>query len=314
MSLKITSSSSNSLTDRPNETQNNNTHQEEIITPEQREIQILQAINTSSNDDDNDTPARGNNQTIRHSTNQSRATNKNTRNNYKTTPRNTTENPRHPEQNQETKMSAGQAKNIAEWKALFNKAREQLPKPQEQTKTTKHSGIQPTIMPIYGNEPFGDNVDKIPEENNFRIYFQNVNGLEKGTRKWEDMLQEMKTRQVSVCGFAKTNTEWHAKKTTSRLKAKLRSIAGQATMSTSTTNLKFKSIYKPGGTATIALQNWSGRVTKTITNNSGQGRWSGFQLRTKTRQLIVLTVYRVPQKSIKQVGYKTTYAQQWVIQ
>jgi hypothetical protein len=65
----------------------------------------------------------------------------------------------------------------------------------------------------------------------------------------------MTTRQVSVCGFAETNTKWHAKKTKARLKAKIRKIAGQATMTTSTTNLKFKTIYKPGGTATIALKN-----------------------------------------------------------
>jgi hypothetical protein len=48
----------------------------------------------------------------------------------------------------------------------------------------------------------------VSEGNNFRIYFQNVNGIGKGTRKWEDMIQEMQARKVSVCGFAETNTEW----------------------------------------------------------------------------------------------------------
>jgi hypothetical protein len=71
---------------------------------------------------------------------------------------------------------------------------------------------------------------------------QNVNGLAVGkcTRKWEDVIQKITTRQVSVCGFVETNTELHAEKTKARLKAKLRNITGQATMTTSTTNLKFK--------------------------------------------------------------------------
>jgi hypothetical protein len=132
MSLAITSPSSYSTTETPTITNNNNTQQVETITPEQREILILQAINSSSNDNDNDTPTRGNNQNIGHSLNQSRATNMNTRNNYKSTPRNIAETPRNAEQNQETNNNAGHAKNIADWKALFNKAREQLPKPQEQ--------------------------------------------------------------------------------------------------------------------------------------------------------------------------------------
>jgi hypothetical protein len=104
------------------------------------------------------------------------------------------------------------------------------------------------------------------------------------------------------------------RKTKARIKAKLRNITGQATMTTSTTNLKFKTICKPGGRTTIAMRKCSGRVLETVTDPSGQGRWSGFQLRTKDKNLIIITVYRVTQKSINQVGYKTTYAQQWVVE
>ena len=136
----------------------------------------------------------------------------------------------------------------------------------------------------------------------------------KGTRKWEDMIQEMNTRKVRVCGFAERNFKWNKTKTTARLKAKLRNIAGKVTMTTSTTNLKFKTNYKPGGTATIALHKWSGRVMETIKDKSGQGRWSGFQLRTKDKNIVIITVYQVPQQSIDEVGHKTTYAQQWVVE
>ena len=60
----------------------------------------------------------------------------------------------------------------------------------------------------------GDIMDMTNQDYTFRIYFQNVNSLAvgKGTQKWEDMIQEMTTRQVSECGFAETNTEWQAEK------------------------------------------------------------------------------------------------------
>jgi hypothetical protein len=40
--------------------------------------------------------------------------------------------------------------------------------------------IQPTIMQIKGNEAIGNTMDKAHQENNFRISFQNVNGLADG--------------------------------------------------------------------------------------------------------------------------------------
>jgi hypothetical protein len=223
MGLLITSSSSSSInleeqTNKQDNTYNDtnkntnnyheNQHHGKIMTLKEREMKFLQEINSSNANDNNDNPPGNNPRNIEQLKIQSRATNTTTRNNYNNKPRipvskihyvNT-------EQNQET--NAGRAKNIEEWKAIFNKARENISKPQEQTKTTPHYGIQPTIMPIKGNETFGDIMDKINQDNTFQIYFQNVNGLavSKGTRKWEDIIQEMTTRQVSVCGFAETNT------------------------------------------------------------------------------------------------------------
>ena len=83
-------------------------------------------------------------------------------------------------------------------------------------------------------------------------------------------------------------------------------------MATSTSAIQVTSYYKPGGTATIALNKWSGRVNEQIHDKTGQGRWSGFKLRAH-RPIIVVTAYRVPQTSIDQVGHKTAYAQQWAV-
>jgi hypothetical protein len=291
MSLQITSSSSSSIN---SETTNNNQdktqettittknqdkqYHEEIMTPKQRETKKLQAINSSNANDNNDDSPGSKINNIGYTIIPSRATNNTTRKNHKNTSSLIPELKHHQEQTkpiqESTPNTSKRAKNIEEWKAIFSKARETRPKTQEQPKTTqRYRGIQPTIMPIEGNEAFGNPMEPIDQEKTFRIYFQNVNGLEigKGTRKWEDIIQEMTTRQVSVCGIAETNTEWHAEKTKSTNQSKLRNITGQATMTTSTTNLKFKTIYKPGGTATIAIRKWSGRVLKEVTDPSGQG-------------------------------------------
>ena len=304
------------MSETPTKGENVYNNENEIMTPKQREIKILQAINSSNANDIDEMPRRDIRRFKGHLTNKSRETNNASRNNYMNKSRIQQETTTSNDKNQETTPNTTRAKNIAEWSELFNKARKQIPKPQEKTPARTDNKVQPTIMKTGENETFGDNMDIAQQENNFRIYFQNINGLAagKGTRKWEDIIQEMTTRQVSVCGFAETNTEWQAEKTRARIKAKLRKVAGQATITTSTTNLKFKTIYKPGGTATIALKKWSGRVSETVLDSSGQGRWSGFQLRTQTSNLVIITVYRVAQKSIDQVGYKTTYAQQWVVE
>jgi hypothetical protein len=220
--------SSNSITsEATTERENKHNTDQEIMTPRQREIIILQVINLSNANDNNENPRGDNQRHIRHLINQSRATN----NNYKNTPRPIHETQLSKDRNQETNTNTSRAINIAQSKELFTKSREQIPKPQEQPSPQMNNKIQPIIMRINGNEAVGNTVDQTQQENNFRIYFQNVNGLAvgKGTRKWEDMIQEMTTRQVSVCGFAETNTKWHAKKAKARLKANLRKVAGQAT-------------------------------------------------------------------------------------
>jgi hypothetical protein len=307
-------------------------NQETIKKNKQIELNILQAINSSNDDENEEQQTQEHPSNIAHfQKNQPRATTKTTKG------RNTNENPtnntkenqdkmqatnsqQEPEDNQgpnqETHNNPRIAKNIEDWNELFRKAREKLPAPTNKQSDQRTEKIQPTIMPISGNSEFGDSINSNPKTNNFRLYFQNVNGLAvgKGTRKWEDIINEMKTRKVSVCGFAETNVEWQAKNTKARLKSKLRHIAGKSTMTTSTTSLKFKSTYKPGGTTTIALNDWAGRVIQTVKDPSGQGRWSGFQMRTKNHNIVIVTAYRVPQQSIDQVGYKTTYAQQWVVE
>ena len=203
------------------------------------------------------------------------------------------------------------------WKELFDKLRYCRPTP---THNLNNEGagnrtIQQIILPQADNNPIGDTMnDASGEPNNFRIYSQNVNGLNagRGTGKWEGILEMANTNNVSIMGLSETNTEWNNYRLTSRLKAKLRKHSNHGHMTHSTSSIKVSSYYKPGGTATIALNKWSGRITNCITDTSGQGRWSGFILRAR-KPIVVITAYRVPQSSIDNVGYKTAYAQQWAV-
>jgi hypothetical protein len=136
-------------------------------TVKEREIKFLQEINSSNANDNNDESPGNNPRYIEYLKIQPRATNTTSRNDYNNKPR-TPVSKKHygnTEQNQET--NAERAKNIEEWKAIFSKARENIPKPQEKTKATPHYGIQPIIMPIKGNETFGDIMDKINKDNTF---------------------------------------------------------------------------------------------------------------------------------------------------
>jgi hypothetical protein len=141
-------------------------HQEEIMTPKQRETNILQAINSCNADDNNDDSPGNNLSNIGQPTIPSRATSNITSKNYGNVPRLLPELKQQldkTEQNQEANLNTSKrAKNIEEWKAIFNKARETIPKTEEQPKITKiHRGIQPTIMPIEGNEAFGNTMETI---------------------------------------------------------------------------------------------------------------------------------------------------------
>ena len=112
-------------TNNPHENQ----HHGEIMTLKERVIKILQEIYSSNANDNIDDPPGNNPRNIEHLTIQSRATTTTTRNDYKNKSRIPVSKKHYgnTEQNQETNRNAGRAKNIEEWKAIFNKARENIP-------------------------------------------------------------------------------------------------------------------------------------------------------------------------------------------
>ena len=209
-----------------------------------------------------------------------------------------------------------QQQSSREWRQFFNNIRHNIPR-QLGTQQQHHSNTLQTIISPANkkdNKPIGDTLNNDEVSNTFRIYFQNINGVTagKGTGKWDNILQTMVKKNVSIFGLAETNIEWNNHKLSSRLKAKVRRTCQHANIATSTSSIQSATAYKPGGTSTIAIKQWTGRITDQIKDTTSQGRWSGLKLRAP-RPIAIITAYRVTQNSIDQAGHKTAYAQQWAV-
>jgi hypothetical protein len=162
--------------------------------------------------------------------------------------------------------------------------------PQPTNLTREEPRIQPTIFPQNGNTAIGDNIDPIEDNKTFRIYYQNVNGISasKGTSKWNEINETM-TRGHK--GLTETNIEWNKYKNQLIMKSVLRKHFKQAIMQTSTTTMNFTDDYKPGGTCTVTTNKWMRRTLTTISDDTGQGRWSGTVIRAHWYNIAIITVY-----------------------
>ena len=143
-----------------------------------------------------------------------------------------------------TPAETRQTYNATAWKELFDNYRQRQPNKTTDTITPKTT-LQPLLTRRTDNQPIGDAMTPDEDNNIFRIYFQNINGLNvgKGTGKFEGILSTANNNNVSVMGLAETNTEWNNPRLTSRIKAKLRQQSNHAHMTTSTSAIKVTSYY-----------------------------------------------------------------------
>jgi hypothetical protein len=114
----------------------------------------------------------------------------------------------------------------------------------------------------------------IDEKCRLRHVGGDVNGMipinnNKGMTAMEGNLKELQAGSVSII---ETNVEWkkiQSRETTNHL---LRKTWGGVELCSS--DVRFKGRYKPGGTETVALVNWSHRVVGRGRDPTGCGRWS----------------------------------------
>jgi hypothetical protein len=119
--------------------------------------------------------------------------------------------------------------------------------------------------------------------------------------------------QAGSVSMIETNVEWkhfQYRETTNQL---LRKSFGGARVEFCTSDVSFKGRYKPGGTDTAALGNWSHIVVGSGRDPTGCGRWSYVTYGGKGSKLITyISAYRVCNKT--NPGDRTAWRQQYQTQ
>jgi hypothetical protein len=147
------------------------------------------------------------------------------------------------------------------------------------------SHLYAATTPIGG---YDDRPMPIDEKCILRHVGGNVNGMipinnDKGMTA---MAGNLKGLQAGSLSMIETNVEWknfQYRETTNQL---LKKTFGGARVEFCTSDVSFEGRYKPGGTATAALGNWSHRVVGSDRDPTGCGRWSYVTYGGKDSKLI----------------------------
>ena len=127
-----------------------------------------------------------------------------------------------------------------------------------------------------------------------RIYFQNINGIAAGGNllKAEETIIAWKAIGVDIFGWAETNVNFnHPKDPKSTLKQKIHKQHNLYSVETSSSGIETKNFHQPGGVATVITGKITGRIKKRYSDE--MGRWAGYTICGKARQLTILTAYQV---------------------
>ena len=152
------------------------------------------------------------------------------------------------------------------------------------------------------------------DDNSFRVYFQNLNGL-KMTNDDDFFVSAvgfLSTFRASVACFAETNVNWKKDEAYNRVLTQMRNCFQSAKLVTSSSGLSSQTINQQGGTCTAVLGKWSAR--KQSSGHEAKGSFSWLRLRGRRGRFVtIITCYRVLQVSSIGLGAATAYVQQETI-
>jgi hypothetical protein len=136
----------------------------------------------------------------------------------------------------------------------------------------------------------------IDEHDTLRHVGGNENGIkpyhnDKGMISMSSNLRGFQAGSVSII---KSNVEWQEYEWRENTCQTIRKTFGDAWVEYRTSKTKFEGLYKPGGTVTAALGNWSHRVIDSGSDATGCGRWSYVTYGGRGgKRFTYITVYRV---------------------
>ena len=156
---------------------------------------------------------------------------------------------------------------------------------------------------------------EIPEDGSVaRIFYQNhhLRPTKDGALIKLEM-ERLKQKQVAFVALSETNNNWKSGLVKECFRKAVSKTWEPAKFRSSTSDWKSNSIYKPGGTVTMATGRWSGRVSMAGQDPWRLGRFSYVGTKGKSgAKLLIITLYRVGANiSIKRDGPKTVHHQEW---
>jgi hypothetical protein len=204
---------------------------------------------------------------------------------------------------------------------LYSKRRVS-PKPLPIPQIRKTLAMQPTLYDYAFFKPYcsqseqdpdvwGHVMESIDEKNTLRLVVQNPNGI-KPQMLYSDLgfgLHVCESIGVGVISMSETNVNWNQSWQANATKGFFKKLWQHSTLQPSISEEKFHSAYKPGGTLTAVVGNWTSRVVERGVDPHGMERWSFITLRgSNDVKVIFITAYCVCDD--KQVGPKTACKQQ----
>ena len=183
-------------------------------------------------------------------------------------------------------------------------------------KETLHTQLNTTII-HYDNTFKGDKIS-ILDKDCMRIFYLNINGinLKKWTHSLVKLCSNLKEIGIDIISLIETNIHWKINYIISKFKSSLQKFwtNNKITYSTSKTKTAWNSDCKPGGTATISVNNLSSSIIAKSEDPSGMGRWSTLAVLGKNiKRTTIITMYRPCNVMIENVGVTTVIKQQWLI-
>jgi hypothetical protein len=184
--------------------------------------------------------------------------------------------------------------------------------------------VPPHIVPLseyvdYNKDVllFGHAPEQIEEDKTWCLVGGNTNGIKTYGRAADliSVLERLKLLQAGTVVFQEKNLEWHNKGYRDEFqKLLVKKAFGAARVDYSTTKDKFEIFpFKPGGTASAALDKIVHRVVKTGRYDTGCGRWSYITFNGKeNKHITVINAYTVC--SQRDPGNTTASKQQQCIQ
>ena len=189
---------------------------------------------------------------------------------------------------------------VLRWKQIF---------PQKPTNDNDDEIPSDYAYPIE-NDPWGDRLSS-KDPDHIRILFQNIYGLQydKFGGKLNTVCATVRTTDIDIIGLSEHNTDTAQYYVRQTFRDTIQKHFESSRMYFSTSPIKFKSTFKPGGTAIIA----QGSITGKIMNhhNDHLGRWTHITLQGKRSQHItVIVCYQCVPKDVRYAGPKTVFSQQ----